>query len=80
MAELQTKNNLSTEWCNNTMGFAWVSITIGWGNFPTMNVPYVSRSWQMLKNWSVLLHSAKSGKDLGRWVAFLLFFLIVFEG
>ena len=70
MAELQTKNNLSTEWCNNTMGFAWVSITIGWGNFPTMNVPYVSH----------LLHSAKSGKDLGRWVAFLLFFLIVFEG
>ena len=53
MAELQTKNNLSTEWCNNTMGFAWVSITIGWGNFPTMNVPYVSRSWQMLKKIEV---------------------------
>ena len=66
MAELQTKNNLSTEWRNNIQWVLLGSLTIGWGNFPAMTVPYVSYSWQVLKkNWSVFLHFAKSGKDLG---------------
>ena len=49
MAELQTKNNLSTEWCNNIQRVLLGYLTIGWGNFPAMTVPYVSRSWQVLK-------------------------------
>ena len=53
MAELQTKNNLSTEWCNNIQWVLLGSLTIGWGNFPAMTVPYVSCSWQVLKKIEV---------------------------
>ena len=69
MAELQPKYNLSTEWRNNIQWVLLGSLTIGWGNFPAMTVPYVSCSWQVLKKIEVFSSTLLKWKGSGKLLA-----------